>query len=396
MKPIAPQLPDQSRHQSSPGPLQFESDQEFRFEQGGTINPLELAYETFGRLNPARDNAILVHHALSTDSHVAASHRNPSPGWWEGMVGPGKPLDTNRWFVICINNLGSCRGSSGPVSINPGTGSAYGPDFPAVTFVDMARSQKLLIDAMGIQQLHAIVGSSMGAMLSVTWAALYPEHTRNLVSISSSARVYPANQANRILQREAICADANWNNGHYRDSSTLEGFRTARKIGLLTYRNARELNQRFMGASGHESIENYLHYNADKFVRRFDCNSYLRLLGAMDSYNLELDRRGLPDVLRPVTARVLVIAVDSDVLFPPQQQRELYEAFQAAGVQAAYIEHQSDYGHDAFLVEVENFGAYLKGFVENQDGACPGLEEQEPECSHFPRLVYPAVRLGSE
>jgi homoserine O-acetyltransferase len=330
--------------------LHYVSRQEFRFEQGGSINPLVLAYETYGQLNSARDNAILVHHALSADSHVAASDQNPAAGWWEGMVGPGKYLDTNRWFVICINNLGSCAGSSGPLSINPLTGRAYGPDFPAVTFVDMARSQKRLIDALGITELHAIIGSSMGAMLSVTWAALYPEHTRNLVSICSSARVYPANQANRMLQRDAICSDPNWNKGHYRDSSTLEGFRTARKIGLLTYRNSRELNQRFAGKTGRESIENYLQYNADKFVRRFDCNSYLRLLGAMDSYDLESNGRSLFDALGAVTARVLVIAVDSDVLFPPQQQRELFEAFRAAGVRADYIEHHSDHGHDAFLV----------------------------------------------
>jgi homoserine O-acetyltransferase len=393
MRTLTQQLPGQSPQQSSTGPSQFVSNQVFHFEQGGSINQLELAYETYGRLNSVQGNAILVHHALSTDSHVAASDQSPAPGWWEGMVGPGKYLDTNRWFIICINNLGSCRGSSGPLSINPLTGRAYGPDFPTVTFVDMARSQKRLTDALGITKLHAVIGCSMGAMLSVTWAAMYPEHARNLVSISSCARVYPANQANRILQREAICADAQWKNGHYHDSGTLEGFRTARKIGLLTYRNAQELNQRFSGKTGRESIESYLQYNADKFVRQFDCNSYLRLLGAMDSYDLELHGRRLLDVLRAVTARVLVIAVDSDVLFPPQQQRELFEAFQGAGVRADYIEHRSGYGHDAFLLEIEDFGAYLKDFVEHGDAAGIESGRQMPRRSRFPRLVVPAGRV---
>jgi homoserine O-acetyltransferase len=393
MRTLTQQLPCQSPQQLSTGPWRFVSNQVFDFEQGGSINPLELAYETYGLLNSLQDNAILVHHALSTDSHVAASDRNPVPGWWEGMVGPGKYLDTNRWFVICINNLGSCRGSSGPLSINPLTGRAYGPDFPTVTFVDMARSQKRLTDALGITKLHAVIGCSMGAMLTATWAAMYPEHACNLVSISSSARVYAANQANRILQREAICADALWENGHYQDSGTLEGFRTARKIGLLTYRNAQELNLRFGGKTGRESIASYLHYNAQKFVRQFDCNSYLRLLGAMDSYDLELHGRRLHDVLQAVTARVQVIAVDSDALFPPAQQRELFEAFQGAGVRAEYIEHHSGYGHDAFLLEIEEFGVYLKDFVERSDGAGIDSGRKMPRHSLFPRLVVPVGRV---
>ena len=368
--------------QSGHGPLQFVSGDAFRFEQGGSINPLVLAYETFGQLNPARDNAILVHHALSTDSHVSASERNPAPGWWEGMVGPGKYLDTNRWFVICINNLGGCGGSSGPVSVNPATGTPWGADFPQVTFVDMARSQKRLLDALGITELHAVIGSSMGAMLSVTWATLYPQHVRNLVSISSSARVHPANRANRVLQREAICNDVNWNNGYYTDNNALDGFRTARKIGLLTYRTGAELKRRFSGKTGEESIENYLQYNADKFVQRFDCNSYLRLLGAMDSYDLESQGYTLADALRRVSARALVISVDSDELFPAEQQRELFEAMRSAGITTDYIEHRSEYGHDAFLVEIEAFGGYLKRFVERGDEAGAA-----PRRGHFPRLV---------
>ena len=349
------------------GAFEFVSNEEFRFEKGGSINPLVLVYETYGRLNGAKDNAIVVHHALSTNSHLAATETNPEQGWWEEMVGPGKNLDTDRYFIICINNLGSCFGSSGPVSPNPKTSRNYGADFPAVTIVDMVRSQKLLIDTLGIEKLHAVLGSSMGAMLSIAWMALYPEHASHLISISSCAQVYPANTANRLVQKEVIKTDPNWNGGNYRDSGELQGFRTARKIGLLTYRNCEEINDRFANKTGRESIESYLDYNAEKFINRFDCNSYLALLGAMDTFDLNIDDGGIEDVFKSIKAKVLIVSVDSDVLFVPRQQQEMYEVLREAGVDVDLIEHRSNYGHDAFLVEIDAFGKYIGGFIDRTE-----------------------------
>jgi len=346
------------------GGFEFLSNEDFVFENSASINPLVLVYETYGHLNEANDNAIIVHHALSTSSHLAASQKNPEKGWWQEMVGPGKCLDTDRYFIICINNLGSCYGSSGPVSINPTTSKKYGVDFPVVSITDMVRSQKLLIDTLGIKKLHAILGSSMGAMISLTWMALYPNHANHLISISSCSNTYPANRANRSVQKEIIRLDPSWNGGHYRSSGELDGFKIARKFGLLTYRNWSELNERFIDKYGHESIDHYLTYNAGKFVDLFDCNSYLYLLDAMDDFNLGNGGQDLVEVFRPIQAKVLIVSVDSDILFTPSQQQALYRALLRADVDVTFTEHHSSYGHDAFLVETEAFGDYIRNFIQ--------------------------------
>ena len=345
------------------GSFEFVSNNDFVFEDGGILNPLVLVYECYGALNAARDNTIIVHHALSTSSHLASTEKNPDKGWWEDMVGPGCHLDTNRYFVICINNLGSCYGSSGPDSINPNTSAKYRMDFPAVSIIDMVRSQKLLIDTLGITRVHAILGNSMGAMLSIAWLSLYPDHANYLISISSCAQSYPANNANRFLQRDIIKVDAAWDNGNYAASRDLQGFKTARTLGLLTYRNWAELNERFVNKTGRESIDHYLNYNAEKFVNRFDCNSYLYLLDAMNTFNLSDQGKTLEDAFRPIKARALVVSVDSDILFTPSQQQALYDALSGAGVHAEFIEHISTYGHDAFLVETDDFGKYIDDFI---------------------------------
>jgi homoserine O-acetyltransferase len=345
------------------GSQRFIDDEGFHFEQGGSIPRLELVFETYGELNGARDNAILVHHALSTNSHLAATAQNPDPGWWNDMVGPGACMDTDHYFVICINNLGSCFGSSGPASINPNTGEPYRGDFPRVTIKDMVRSQKNLIDSLAIERLYAVVGNSMGAMLSLTWLSLFPDGAENLVSVSSCAQSYPANNANRYLQRDMIQLDPDWRKGNYENSAELEGFRAARRMGLLTYRNWAELNERFVNKTGKESIDHYLAYNADKFVKRFDCNSYLCLIDAMNTFNLADEQGSLVSALSPIRARVLVVSVDSDILFTPCQQRDLYEALNQAGVEVSFLEHHSTYGHDAFLIETGAFGEYIRDFI---------------------------------
>jgi homoserine O-acetyltransferase/O-succinyltransferase len=347
------------------GAFEFVSSDNFVFECGESINPLVLVFECYGKLNSAKDNAIVVHHALSTSSHLAASPENPEPGWWQEMVGPGCPLDTDRYFIVCINNLGSCFGSSGPNSAKPGTQDTYRTDFPAVTIVDMVHSQKLLIEALGIEKLYAVLGNSMGAMLSLAWLALYPDDAHHMISISSCAQSYPANNANRFMQEDMIKLDSAWDSGNYRQSSELPGFKLARRLGLLTYRNWAELNKRFVDKTGKESIEHYLDYNSEKFIRRFDCNSYLALLGAMNTFNLGANGPSLVEVLRPIRARVLVVSVDSDILFTPSQQQALYNALTEAGVDATFIEHVSTFGHDAFLVETEAFGGYISEFIDS-------------------------------
>ena len=345
------------------GSFEFVSNTDFLFEDGASINPLVLVYECYGKLNAAKDNAIIVHHALSTSSHLAATEKNPEKGWWQEMVGPGCHLDTNRYFVICINNLGSCYGSAGPDSVDPRSGEKYRAEFPTVTIIDMVRSQKMLIDALGITRLHTILGNSMGAMLSIAWLTLYPDHARYVISISSCAQAYPANNANRFLQRDMIKLDPLWNDGNYPSSGELEGFKAARRLGLLTYRNWAELNERFVNKTGKDSIEHYLGYNADKFVNRFDCNSYLSLLEAMNSFNLRTVDKTLVQAFEPIRAKALVVSVDSDILFTPSQQETLYEALAEAGVDAGFISHTSTYGHDAFLVETESFGKYISDFI---------------------------------
>jgi homoserine O-acetyltransferase len=345
------------------GSYEFISQNDFLCEGGGVINPLLLVFESYGTLNAAKDNAIIVHHALSTSSHLAATAKNPEKGWWQEMVGPGCHLDTDRYFVICINNLGSCYGSVGPSSTKHGTKEKYRADFPTLTILDMVRSQKLLIDALGIRKLHTVLGNSMGGMLSLAWLTLYPDSAKHLISISSCAQSYPANNANRFLQRDIIKVDPAWEAGNYHFSGDLEGFKTARKLGLLTYRNWAELNKRFVNKTGTESIDHYLDYNAEKFIKRFDCNSYLCLLDAMNTFNLDEKDKSLADTFRPIKAKSLVISVDSDILFTPSQQQALYQALDLADVDVKFIEHTSTYGHDAFLVETEAFGEYISNFI---------------------------------
>ena len=345
------------------GRLEFIDYGDFVFDNGGVINPLVLAYESYGQLNAAKDNAIIVHHALSTSSHLTSTEKNPAKGWWQEMVGPGRHLDTDQYFIICINNLGSCYGSAGPASINPATKSKYRTDFPQVTINDMVRSQKMLIDALGIEKLHAILGNSMGAMLSIAWMALYPNDAEFLISISSCAQAYPANNANRFLQRDIIKLDAAWDEGNYHFSGDLEGFTTARRLGLLTYRNWNEINDRFVNKTGRDSIEHYLDYNAEKFTSKFDCNCYLTLLDAMNTFNLGDENGNLTQAFKDIAAKSMVVSVNSDILFTPSQQQALHDGLKNARNNVTYIDHNSIYGHDAFLVETEAFGKYISDSI---------------------------------
>lgn len=342
---------------------------DFLLESGKSLKKASLAYETWGTLNKDKSNAILIHHALSVGCHVSSTQGNSENGWWQDMVGPGKAIDTSKYFVICINNLGSCFGSSGPLSLNPETNEAYKYDFPQVTVGDMVNSQKLLTEHLKIKKLYAVIGSSMGAMLSLTWAVEYPDSAENLILISSSYKAYPANIANRNIQHQAILLDPMWQQGHYRHSQELSGFKVARKLGLFTYKNSFEWDRRFNShgepLKNDSDVIDYFNYNADKFCKVFDANSYLKLIQSMDLFDVTKNYASSHDCFSRVRARTLVISVESDILFTPQQQLEKYNALKTSGVDCSYINHRSQYGHDAFLVEIEAFTGYVAKFLNS-------------------------------
>ncbi len=329
------------------------SKQPFTFSQGGQIEPLELAYETYGELSPEKDNVVLIHHAISTSSHLTSSTENPEKGWWEADVGPGKAIDTDKFFVICINNLGSCFGSSGPASTNPETGNAYRQDFPEIRMQDIAASQKLLLDQLGIKQLRAVIGNSMGGMISLQFALQYPHMVKKLISVSSCYRSYPVSIAYHTIQKEVMQLDANWNGGYYEKNPT-QGLKLARKIGLLSYRDENDLNTRFL----HEGdIREYLDYNAEKLSSRFDTNSYFYLLNAMDEFDALSDDK---NAFNKIKAESLILSVTTDVLFPPAQQQELDEELRAANCNVTFKSIESSYGHDAFYADPKIANAIMQ------------------------------------
>jgi homoserine O-acetyltransferase len=343
--------------EKSNGTQEFQSFIPFGFQNGETLCPLTLAFETFGQLSAQKDNVIVVNHALSTDSHLCSSTKNPNKGWWESAVGPGKAIDTDKFFVICINNLGSCFGSSSPLSINPSTQTTYQSHFPFTTITDMVNSQQLLLDHLGIKKIHAIIGNSMGAMLSLTWAILFPENIQRLICISSCYKTYPSNNSIHNIQKQIIRLDPEWQQGFY-TTPPLNGFRIARKIGHLYYRNPDEFNQRF----NKEELENYLEHNANKFISHFDVNCYLYLLEASDAFDVTQAYINPLEPFQKISAKSLIVSVDSDKFMPPVQQQELYDYLQQAGVDATLIQHHSDYGHDSFYTDAE-IGNYIRQFI---------------------------------
>jgi len=336
----------------------------FPLECGRALPSITLAYETYGKLNEARDNAILIVHALSGDAHVAGIH-SPSDrkaGWWDIMVGPGKPYDTNRYFVICSNILGGCKGSTGPSIINPETGRPYGLDFPMVTVGDMVRAQRLLIDHLGIERLLAITGGSIGGFQALEWAVRFPERVASVHAIATSARLSTQAIAFDEVGRQAIMADPAWAGGDYYGKSTPRaGLAIARMIGHITYLSDAQMHAKFgRRLQGRETfsyefetdfqVESYLKYQGDAFVHRFDANSYLYISKAMDYFDLANGRGSLVEVFEGVQAEFLVVSFTSDWLFPTYQSKEMVRALQANGVPTTFLEIPSTYGHDSFLL----------------------------------------------
>ncbi len=343
-------------------------DGNFQMEAGVLAHPT-IAYETWGSLNAAGDNAVLIFTGLSPSAHVASSTADPSPGWWEGMVGPDKPIDTRRLFVVCINSLGSCFGSTGPASNDPITGCPYRLSFPVLRLEDIANAGAAVLDRLGIDRLHTVIGASMGGMTALAFCALHRERVRRMLSISSAARALPFSIALRSLQREIIRRDPAWRDGNYElDAQPVTGMRLARKLGMITYRSAQEWEQRFgreritdERASGDSfcidfEVESYLESHASKFTGTFDANCYLYLSRAMDLFDLA-DHGGSVEagLARLQIEEALVIGVETDFLFPLRQQAELAEGLAAGGIDCSFKALPSIQGHDSFLVDMDRF-----------------------------------------
>ncbi|HHW4677900.1 MAG TPA: homoserine O-acetyltransferase MetX [Xylella sp.] len=362
-----------------PGSLFHALSSPFPMKRGGQLHGAHIAYETWGRLNANATNAVLIVTGLSPNAHAAHHGSNLEPGWWESMLGLGKPIDTDRWCVICINSLGSCKGSTGPASLNPITNTPYRLDFPELSIEDVANAAIEVIHALGIDQLACLIGNSMGGMTALAMLLLQPDIARSHINISGSAQALPFSIAIRSLQREAIRLDPNWKGGDYDDTHYPEsGLRIARKLGVITYRSALEWDGRFgrVRLDSDQSndnpfglefqIENYLESHARRFVHAFDPNCYLYLSRSMDWFDVAEYANG--DIMAGLAMihieRALTIGTHTDILFPVQQQEQIAEGLRRGGTNATFLGLHSPQGHDAFLVDAEGFGPPVKQFLD--------------------------------
>ena len=350
-----------------------------KLESGKTLSPVTVAYETYGRLSPSKDNAVLVCHALTGDAHAAGFHtKEPEekPGWWDLLIGPGKPLDTERYFVICSNFLGGCKGSTGPSSINPATGKPYGLHFPFFTVRDMVMVQKWLVqDHLGVNRLHAVIGGSLGGMQVLQWVISFPAMVRGVLPIATTARMSPQAIAFNEVARQAIMSDPEWNFGLYEpQSQPSAGLGLARMIGHITYLSEdamlRKFSRSFINGSrrGYKlgadfQVESYLHHQGSTLVERFDANTYLYITRAMDYFDLQADHGSLQKAFSASRCSFLVISFTSDWLFPPSCSQELVKALRMAGKSVSYCNIGSDQGHDAFLLPGNRMGEVVTGFL---------------------------------
>jgi len=352
-------------------------DRPFEMRRGGTLQGVQIAYETWGDPAFCGDNAILIFTGLTPSAHATSSELDPAPGWWEDMIGPGRPIDTRRYFVICVNSLGSPFGSTSPVSLNPSTGRPYRLTFPVLTVEDIARAGHEVVTSLGIRTLLSVVGPSMGGMTVLAYCALFPGEARSVVSISSAARSTPFAIALRSLQREIIRRDPAWRGGNYEaDAIPVQGMRLARKLGMITYRSAKEWNLRF----GREradlqrwggdpfgidfEVESYLENHAEKFTGQYDPNCYLYISRAMDLFDLADHGGSVGEALKRFTVeRALVIGVETDLLFPLEQQQELADGLAVGGRDVTFARLTSLQGHDSFLVDMDRFRPVIGDFL---------------------------------
>jgi homoserine O-acetyltransferase len=352
-----------------------------RLRSGETLPAFTLAYETYGTLNPDRSNAILICHALSGDAHVAGTHTDDpdeKSGWWDDAVGPGKLFDTDRYFVLCSNVIGGCQGSSGPSSLAP-DGRPYGARFPLLTIADMVEAQRHLLDRLGIARLFAVTGGSMGAMQALQWAIAYPERVETVLFLAGTHRSTAQQIAFNETGRQAIFADPHWNNGDYYDGPRPEaGLALARMMAHITYMSETSMEQKFgrrlQGGAAltptlngpQFAIEGYLAYQGEKFVRRFDANSYLIITRAIDYFDIGADYGSLRAALERARAAFLVVTFSSDWLYPAWQGQELVAACQGAGRDVEYQHVEAPFGHDSFLVEVEQMTDVVGGYLDRR------------------------------
>lgn len=351
---------------------------ELRLDCGQTLGPVTLAYEIYGKINEDKSNCILICHALSGDSHAAGRYHpdDPKPGWWDNMIGPGKAFDTDKYCVICSNIIGGCKGSTGPGSINPETGEPYGLSFPMLTIRDMVEAQKALVDYLGIKQLLCVVGGSMGGMQVLQWAVSYPDMIKLAIPIASTARLSAQSIAFNAVGRHAIMADPNWDEGNYYGKEIpSRGLGIARMIAHITYLSDKSMHKKFGRDLQDKAsvdydfvtefkVESYLNYQGDGFVKRFDANSYLYITKAMDYFDLAEPTGELRRSLSVAKAAFLVISVSSDWLFPPYMSKEIVSGLRRNNLDVSYAEIQSDYGHDAFLLEVDTMTRLIQSFLE--------------------------------
>ncbi len=347
---------------------------ELKLECGSALGPVTLAYEAYGQLNEDKSNAILVLHALSGDAHAAGFHEgDKEQGWWDDLIGPGKGLDTNKYFVICSNIIGGCKGSTGPCSVNPKTGKPYGLSFPVITITDMVKAQKHLIDYLGIKKLLSVIGGSMGGMQVLQWVANFPQSVCSAIPIATSLKHSPQQIAFDEVGRQAVMADPAWRDGNYYDQKEKpeKGLAVARMLGHVTYMSDKSMEEKFSRRlkeknysfkfSADFEVEGYLRNKGDNFVKRFDANSYLYITKAMDYFDLSCNKLIHTDKHSDV--RFLVIAFKSDWLYPAYQSQEIVRHLKIKGIDATFCEVKSTYGHDAFLLEVEEEAHLVKHFL---------------------------------
>ncbi|HKW98960.1 MAG TPA: homoserine O-acetyltransferase [Bryobacteraceae bacterium] len=352
---------------------EFES---ISLENGATLAPVQVAYQTYGDLNSARSNAILILHAFSGDAHAAGiSSETGKPGWWDNMIGPGKAFDTEKYFIICSNVLGGCQGSTGPSSVNSQTGCPYAMSFPVITIGDMVRLQAKLIDRLGIDRLLAVAGGSMGGMQALEWAVSYPDRVLAAIPIATTARHSPQQIAFNEVGRQAIMADPDWNDGNYYSGHPpARGLAVARMVGHITYMSDESMREKFgrrlrdkekfgFDFSVDFEVESYLRYRGSQFVNRFDANSYLYITKAEDYFDLTSGNGSLAAAFRKIQARFLVISFNSDWLYPSYQSQEIVRVLRRANHDVAYCDLPSNYGHDAFLVDVAEQTEVIRGFL---------------------------------
>ncbi len=352
---------------------QFDS---IALDSGATLTPVEIAYETYGHLNPEKSNAILVTHAFTGDAHAAGiSHDTGKPGWWDNMIGPGKAFDTDRYFVICSNVLGGCQGTTGPASINPATSKPYALSFPVITIRDMVRLQRMLVLSLGIKRLLSVAGGSMGGMQALEWAVSYPEMVLACIPVATTWRHSAQQIAFNEVGRQAIMADPDWNQGDYYESKPpARGLAVARMVGHITYMSDESMREKF-GRRLREKekfgfdfgvdfeVESYLRYRGSQFVSRFDANSYLYITKAEDYFDLANGTGALVDAFRTVQTRFLVISFTSDWLYPSYQSQEIVRVLRKLNGDVAFCDLPSNYGHDAFLVDIAEQSELVRGFL---------------------------------